>query len=38
MESNHTSRFWNILSVQIPNYQKAKDWLKKNGELLEVNF
>ena len=38
MEGNHTPRFWNILSVQIPNYQKAKDWLKKNGDLLEVDF
>lgn len=38
MEGNHTPRFWNILSIQIPNYQRAKDWLKKNGDLLEVDF
>ena len=38
MEDNHTPRFWNILSVQIPNYKKAKDWLKKNEDLLEVYF
>lgn len=38
LENNHTPRFWNILSVQVPNYEKAKDWLKKNGHLLEVDF
>lgn len=38
IESNHTLRFWNILSIQVPSYQKAKDWLKKNGHLLEVDF
>ena len=38
IEGNHTSRFWNILSIQIPQYEKAKDWLKKNGHLLEIDF
>jgi predicted metal-dependent hydrolase len=38
IEGNHTAKFWNILSIQVPNYQKAKDWLKKNGHLLEVDF
>jgi predicted metal-dependent hydrolase len=38
IENNHTPRFWTILSIQVPNYQKAKDWLKKNGQLLEVDF
>lgn len=38
IESNHTPRFWNILSIQVPNYQRAKDWLKKNGHMLEVDF
>lgn len=38
LEDNHTSRFWNILSIQVPNYLKAKNWLKKNGQLLEVDF
>lgn len=35
LESNHTPRFWNIVSIQIPQYQKAKEWLKEHGELLE---
>lgn len=38
LEDNHTQRFWNILSIQVPNYEKAKNWLKKNGQLLEVDF
>lgn len=38
IESNHTPTFWNTLSIQVPYYQKAKDWLKTNGHLLEVDF
>lgn len=38
IESNHTPRFWTMLSIQVPNYSKAKDWLKKNGYLLEMDF
>ena len=38
MENNHTPRFWNILSIQVPHYLKAKKWLKENGHLLELDF
>jgi predicted metal-dependent hydrolase len=38
MESNHTPKFWNIISIQLPHYNKAKDWLKENGNLLETEF
>lgn len=38
IERNHSDRFWNILSIQIPDFQKAKDWLKENGNLLEIDF
>jgi predicted metal-dependent hydrolase len=38
IENNHTPRFWNVLSIQVPHYQKAKEWLKINGQLLEVDF
>ncbi|MEZ7494417.1 SprT family zinc-dependent metalloprotease [Leeuwenhoekiella aequorea] len=38
IEDNHTPRFWNILSIQVPNYEKAKNWLKNNGLLLELDF
>ncbi len=35
IESNHTSRFWNIVRAQAPTMEKAKAWLKENGQLLE---
>ena len=35
LEPNHTSRFWNIVKTQAPNYLKAKEWLKLHGEILE---
>lgn len=38
IEHNHSDDFWNIVSVQLPKYQKAKDWLKVNGEILEIDF
>ena len=38
IESNHTAKFWNIVSVQLPYYQKAKEWLKENGSILESDF
>jgi predicted metal-dependent hydrolase len=38
LEPNHSEKFWNTVSVQVPRYEKAKDWLKEHGELLEVDF
>lgn len=35
IEANHTPRFWNIVRAQAPTMEKAKDWLKENGQLLE---
>lgn len=35
IETNHTKKFWDIVSIQLPNYQKAKEWLKDFGELLD---
>jgi len=35
IEANHTSRFWNIVRAQAPTMDKAKTWLKENGQLLE---
>jgi len=34
-EANHTPRFWNIVRAQSPTMEKAKAWLKENGQLLE---
>ena len=38
LESNHTPRFWNIVSVQVPRYATAKAWLVENGGLLEEDL
>ncbi|MFE6168445.1 M48 family metallopeptidase [Viridibacillus arvi] len=38
IEPNHSPKFWNIVSIQIPQYEKAKNWLKQNGNLLENEF
>jgi len=35
IEANHTPRFWNIVRTQAPTIDKAKAWLKENGQLLE---
>ena len=35
IEANHTSRFWNIIRAQAPTMEKARAWLKENGQLLE---
>jgi predicted metal-dependent hydrolase len=35
IESNHTARFWNVVRAQSPAMEKAKAWLKENGQLLE---
>jgi len=35
IEANHTPRFWNIVRAQAPIMDKAKAWLKENGQLLE---
>jgi len=38
LESNHTQEFWNRVSVQLPNFETAKHWLKENGHELETDF
>lgn len=38
IEPNHNDDFWNIIKIQIPKFEKAKEWLKKNGELLEADY
>jgi len=35
IEANHTPRFWNIVRAQTPTMEKAKTWLKEQGQLLE---
>jgi len=38
LETNHTPRFWNIVSVQVPQADKAREWLREHGDTLEVDF
>jgi predicted metal-dependent hydrolase len=38
LEPNHTPRFWNIIAVQAPRYELAKEWLREHGNLLEEDF
>jgi hypothetical protein len=33
---HHTDQFWNEVDKILPNYQQAKQWLKKNGAGLDV--
>ena len=35
IEANHTPKLWNIIRAQSPTMEKAKAWLKENGQLLE---
>lgn len=35
IEPNHTPKLWNIVRAQSPTMEKAKVWLKENGQLLE---
>ncbi len=35
IETNHTPKFMNIVRAQSPTMEKARDWLKENGQLLE---
>ena len=33
-EMNHSAAFWRIVEVEMPDYRKYRDWLKKNGSFL----
>jgi len=35
IETNYTSRFWNIIWAHAPTMDKAKAWLKEFGQVLE---
>ncbi|MBE8540158.1 YgjP-like metallopeptidase domain-containing protein [Geoglobus acetivorans] len=35
-EKNHSKTFWNKVKMLMPNYEKHKEWLKKNGHLLRL--
>lgn len=35
MEPNHTARFWGIVRTHAPGMERARAWLRENGQLLE---
>jgi predicted metal-dependent hydrolase len=35
IEGNHTPQFWSVIRAKTPTMDKAKAWLKENGQLLE---
>lgn len=37
-EHNHSAEFWNIVAVQLPQYEDAKQWLRLNGHELDEDF
>ena len=37
LEANHTPRFWNIVRAKIVDLDKAKTWLKENGDVLDLD-
>lgn len=38
LEANHTPRFWNIVRAQSPKMDRAKQWLRDNGQVLEEDI
>lgn len=38
IEPNHTPRFWNIIKSQVASMEKAKQWLKDYGQILEQSL
>lgn len=38
LEPNHSPAFWNVVAVQVPRYERAKDWLRQQGNVLEEDF
>jgi len=38
MEASHTSRFWGIVRAKTPTMEKAKAWLKDQGQVLEQDI
>ena len=38
IEANHTPRFWNVVSAQLPAMERARDWLREHGQSLEEDI
>jgi predicted metal-dependent hydrolase len=35
IEANHTPQFWSVVSAQTPSMERARTWLRENGQILE---
>ena len=35
LEAKLTPRFWNIVRTQVPRAEKARAWLRENGQIVE---
>ena len=33
-EMNHSKRFWSLVEMVLPDYERRRRWLKENGEAL----
>ena len=38
IEANHTPRFWNVVSAQLPAMDRARNWLREHGQSLEEDI
>ena len=38
IEANHTPRFWNIVRTHAPTMEKARNWLREHGQILEQDI
>ncbi|AQT67912.1 WLM domain protein [Anaerohalosphaera lusitana] len=38
LEANHTANFWSIVRTHTPKMEKARSWLKENGQILEEDI
>ncbi|MBN1454586.1 MAG: M48 family metallopeptidase [Anaerolineales bacterium] len=38
LQTGHSDTFWNIVAVQVPDYERSKEWLRDYGHLLEEDF
>ncbi len=38
IEANHTPRFWNVVSAQLPAMDRARSWLREHGQSLEEDI
>ena len=38
IEANHTARFWNIVRTYAPTVEKARNWLRDHGQILEQDI